>query len=302
MRVLIIGLGSIAKKHIAAIYAIDATSEIFALRSNKNATDIDGVKSIYSLDEIPNDLDFALIANPSNKHLDTVKSLIPFSCPLIIEKPSVHTLEGADEVLAEIEAKGIKNYVACNLRFHACLQYIKEQLVDLKINEVNVYAGSYLPDWRPGQDYRKTYSALKDLGGGVHMDLVHEIDYVYWLFGAPESYTKTLRSVSTLAIDAIDYANYNLVYPKFCANIVLNYYRKTTKRELEIVSDDSIWTVNILENKVYKDGEEVFSSDKTVIDTYQSQIEHFLAYCKDEHESVNTFKESLEVMKICVDD
>ena len=140
-----------------------------------------------------------------------------------------------------ITNKGIKSYVACNLRFLDCISFIKDnlpQLLNKKLNEVNVYCGSYLPDWRPNADFRAAYSAKAELGGGVHLDLIHELDYVYWLLGIPKQVNRTFKSQSSLSIGSIDYANYILDYNGFCANVVLNYYRRDSKRTLELVFED----------------------------------------------------------------
>ena len=173
---------------------------------------------------------------------------------------------------------------------------------ELRVNEVNVYSGSYLPLWRPGTDYKKCYSANEEMGGGAHLDLVHEIDYVYWLFGCPNKVKSTLRSVSSLEINAIDYAHYNLNYDTFCADITLNYFRKISKREIEILTSEDIWEVNLLSNSVYRNGEEIFKSDQTILDTYEDQMKYFIDLCNEDKVSMNSFEDAIEVMKICLND
>ena len=127
-----------------------------------------------------------------------------------------------------VESNNIITYVACNLRFHPCIIYLRNILSKniLIINEVNVYCGSYLPDWRPGVNIRTIYSSNPNMGGGVHLDLFHELDYTVWLFGHPKVSKSFLRSASSLNIDSIDYANYILEYNTFNANIILNYFRR----------------------------------------------------------------------------
>jgi len=127
------------------------------------------------------------------------------------------------------------------LRFLECIGFIKEKIQFLNnraLNEVNVYCGSYLPEWRPGIDYKKSYSANPELGGGVHRDLIHELDYLYWLFGQPKAVNRFLRSQSSLAISSFDYANYLLDYDGFSANVILNYFRRDAKRSMELVFSD----------------------------------------------------------------
>ena len=86
-------------------------------------------------------------------------------------------------------------YTAFNLRFHPVIQWLKDNIESQNVIEVNAYCGSYLPDWRPDKDYRKIYSAQKELGGGVHLDLTHEIDFLLWVFGDPMSTMSTRRKM-----------------------------------------------------------------------------------------------------------
>ncbi len=188
MKGLIIGLGSIARKHIDAIRSIDPGIELYALRSGRGGSDVDGVENIYEPFSDWDSFDFVIVSNPTSLHATTLKRLAFSSVPLFIEKPVVGSINDS-QLISELDKSGRLTYVACNLRFLECLGYIKNYIngrPEARINEVNVYCGSYLPDWRPGVDYRKTYSAIPELGGGVNIDLIHEIDYVCWLFGLPE--------------------------------------------------------------------------------------------------------------------
>ena len=163
---------------------------------------------------------------------------------------------------------------------------------------VNAYCGSYLPDWRPGVNYKKTYSANADMGGGVHIDLIHEIDYIYWLFGSPLKTNKILKNISSLDIDAIDYANFILEFPTFTGSVILNYYRRDAKRYLELVCDTHTVYVDLIENKVYKNNELVFESNQRIINTYKTQLEYFINNINGI--SFNGIDEAFEVLKICI--
>lgn len=300
MRVLIIGLGSIAQKHIQALKKIRPESTIYALRSSVNAPAIENVDNIYNPGEIGDyQFDFILISNPTALHYQTLDGLLQYNIPLFIEKPIFDNLN-AGELIERIAQKKIPTYVACNLRFLDCLLFTKQFLEGRRVSEVNIYCGSYLPNWRPGTNFRDSYSANKELGGGVHIDLIHEIDYAYWLFGHPVQVKKTFRSVSSLAINATDYANYLLAYDQFCANIVLNYYRKDSKRELEIVFEDGTCLVNLLNNTVTWNKEIVFESAQKIIDTYTSQMIYFIDGITNKDLSLNTAAEAYQVLKICL--
>jgi len=300
MKVLIVGLGSIASKHIAAIKSIAPQTEFYAWRSSMDSEVKEGVINVYSLDELQNiDMNFAIIANPTSAHAATIKKLIPKQIPLFIEKPLFSDLDHED-VITQINGSTISTYVACNLRFLDCLRFSHEHIQGNKINEVNIYCGSYLPEWRPGKDYRKTYSANREMGGGVHIDLIHEIDYAYWLFGKPKKVHKVFSSKSSLEINAYDYANYVLEYPTFNASIILNYFRRDAKRTLEVVGDTTTLLVDLLGNKVYDGDKLVFESKKTIKDTYEDQLRFFISEVVTKNTQFNTAEEAYEILKICL--
>jgi predicted dehydrogenase len=301
MNVLFVGLGSIAIKHINAIRQINKDIIIYALRSSINSEEKEGVTSLYTLDEARNiKFDFAVISNPTSEHKKTIEKLLVLKCPLFIEKPVSNTVDMQD-IIAEIKRLDILTYIACNLRFLDSLRYVKDEVSkkQKRINEVNVYCGSYLPEWRPNADFRTSYSAQKELGGGVQFDLIHEIDYIYWLFGKPEKITKNFRNASSLQIDAVDYGNYCLEYQNFCVGIILNYYRRDYKRTMEILFEDSTWLVDLKQNKVVMGETEIFKSSQQINDTYLEQMKYFLQIIqKGGKSSLNSIDEAVEVLKI----
>jgi predicted dehydrogenase len=302
MNVLIIGLGSIAHKHIYALRALSDKVNIYALRSGINATKTEGVTDIHDLDDVKIVFDFAIIANPTSSHYSTITQLLSFHIPLFIEKPLFHTLENGEALIQQCIEANIATYVACNLRFHPCLRFMKTYLDNntKQINEVNIYSGSYLPDWRPQRDFRTIYSAIPELGGGVHLDLIHELDYAYWLFGTPDHHQKILTNHSSLKIDSIDFAHYNLLYKSFTANITVNYYRKHTKRELEILLEEDTINVNLIANTVTKNGELIFEQKTDIYYTYVEQMKYFLSALHKKEALMNNIQEAFKVLKICL--
>lgn len=303
MNVLIVGLGSIGIKHIAEIRKIEPKAKIFALRSGgylENQLDVTNIYDLNKLDTLA--IDFAIISNPTSLHLITISQLINFEFPLFIEKPIHNSLDIGD--LANlIHDKGIITYVACNLRFLDCINFVKNYLYEQnnkKLNEVNVYCGSYLGNWRPDIDFRQTYSAKTELGGGVHLDLIHELDYLFWLFGAPKEVKRSFRSKSSLNISSFDYANYLLDYGDFCACTILNYYRKDSKRTIELVFENETWYVDLLKNQISCNNNLIFTSDQRIADTYQLQMKSFINSIKEKKNTFNTFSHAYEVLKICL--
>ncbi len=302
MNVLLIGLGSIGLKHVNALKKIDSEVDIFALRSSPSSKHVEGVIDLYDFDEIQShQFNFCIISTPTANHKQDISKMVNLGIPLFIEKPLFHTLQ-IKETVELLNASKIKTYVACNLRFLDCVRFVQNELhtKQLRINEVSVYCGSYLPDWRQNKNYKEIYSAKPEMGGGVHLDLIHEIDYVYWLLGKPKSVRKNLSSNSSIDIESIDYANYLLSYEDFCASITLNYYRRDAKRTFELVCSEGTYYVDLLRNQVTFNEEIVYSSKQTFIETYTKQLVYFIDNMNKK--TFNDANEALEVLKICLHD
>jgi predicted dehydrogenase len=304
MIVLVIGLGSIARKHISAIRIEYPSAKIFALRSGKNYDSIDNVVNIFSFDELIVKPDFAIISTPTYLHSKYIIELSVRGIPMMIEKPALHNLHNSEQILSLTQKHNAFTYVAFNLRFHPCILFIKNYISQRisSINEINVYCGSYLPDWRPMKSYKDIYSSHLQMGGGVHLDLIHELDYITWIFGAPLKYTSFTSSNSSLKIKAPDCAYYFLNYLNFNAVISLNYFRKDSKRIIELVLENDTISVDLISNKITNINKEILFCDNQycLLNTYISQIRYFVNKVTKNEQPMNNFKESLDVLKIAL--
>lgn len=304
MNILIIGLGSIAKKHILGIKEFCPSGKIFALRSNIQNEQFEDIINLYSISEINFKIDFIIISNITSRHEETIIEMCRFKCPMFIEKPVLNRLDNAENILKLLGSNNIRTYVACNLRFNPAITFVKEYLENniLTINEVNIYCGSYLPEWRPGYDFRKSYSSNTSYGGGVHLDLIHELDYCTWLFGFPDKSEAIRRNVSSLNIDSFDFAHFSLYYSTFLANVTLNYFRRDTKREIEIVTSKGTIHVDLINNVVIEklSGEVLFNEKSNILDSYLLQMNYFLTALKSGEKFMNDFKYSIQVLKIAL--
>ncbi len=302
MKVVIIGLGSIAQKHIYALRKIDRDVELIALRHSRNSSNFEGVKNIYSYEEIVRERpDFVIISNPTIEHYSTLEKLSGYHIPLFIEKPLFATIgDKEDKLVGSIVNSKVPTYVACNLRFHKGLIEVKKLLKGKRIEEVNIYCGSYLPDWRPNVDFRQVYSANKKMGGGVHIDLIHELDYLYWIFGEPKNTRALFKNNSSLNITAYDYANYLWEYDRFCASVILNYYRKDAKRTLEIVTNEGTYELDLIKNEITYGDKVIFDEAQEVYDMYYNQMLFFLNDILKAGKKFNPIQEASKVLKLCL--
>lgn len=303
MKILIVGLGSIGKKHVDALLKINNSFIIYSYRSIKKAEKYKSVINIYNIDDIIKlNLNLIIISNPTSFHKNILEQLKFLKTAVFIEKPLFHNLN-ITETVNFYETNKIFSYMGCNLRFLDSLIFLKNKILvkDNSINEINVYCGSYLPNWREG-DFRESYSTKPELGGGIHLDSIHEIDYIYWLFGYPKKIYSVLKSESSLKIKSVDYANYTLEYDEFCVNIVMNYFRKCTKRNFELLTKNNIYEIDLINNTIFKNDVEIFSSDQKIIETYHSQMVYVLNCINNDLKSFNSIMDGYNVLKICLNE
>lgn len=279
----IIGAGSIGLKHLRNIVIVlnsrNISYTIDLIRSNNGKTLDDEItkhiNKIYFVNElIPDDYDILFVTNPTYRHYNTIKQFVSKTKHMFIEKPVF------DDTNVDLEHIGLKDgnvyYVACPLRYTEVIQYLKSLCKSIKIYSVRAICSSYLPDWRPGQDYRESYSAKKDQGGGVSIDLIHEWDYLNYLFGQPDHILNIRGHYSDLEIDSDDLSIYIASYPKMTVELHLDYFGKKTIRELTILSDKDTIIGDLANSEIrYLNSGEIISFREKRNDFYIKEMEHF---------------------------
>ena len=302
MRIAFIGLGSIAQKHIVAIKKIDANATLFAVRHHDNATKVRGIENVLLPSLASLNLDAIILSNPSIYHEKFVIDLVPLGIPLMVEKPICVSQEQWESLNRLCKDKLPIIYTACNLRFHPLIEFLKNHLEDKpeQIYEATAYCGSYLPAWRPKQDYQTSYSAKSAMGGGVQFDLIHEMDYLNYLFGEPLALEKQYRRISHLEIDSYDYAHYTATYQTFSATVTLNYFRRDAKRTLEIVRENDTLLLDFINGNCINlmTGQTLLNIDKEGLSlSYLKQMKYFLTAAKSKDQPMNSLEESLRIIK-----
>jgi predicted dehydrogenase len=251
-KALVIGYGSIGKRHARNLSALG-----FSIVVKTDYPD----QAPYSFTAKVTDANFdlAVIASPTARHLDDLTALAEIGVKkILLEKPIEINVERAQVCREICEKANIECSIAYNLRFHPLIRRLKD-IVDRRRNEIRVVkisAGSYLPSWRPGHDYSRSYSARKNLGGGVQLDLSHEIDYMLWVFGAPLTVIhRHLDKVSSLAIDTFDYFKGLFRYDSFLIDLDMDYFRKN-ERYIQILGEDrEICRIDLVHGTMNIDGE-----------------------------------------------
>ncbi len=302
MNLLFIGLGSIAKRHISNLRGLFGDElNITVLRSGKGKPLADEARVMIdrvctSEDGLETHYDAVFITNPTSFHYESLNKYHDKSDTFFIEKPVFVT--GEEDISAFLN-KGKKYYVACPLRYCNVIQWLKYNMDFSSVHSMRVISSSYLPDWRPGTDYRDTYSAHKDMGGGVSIDLIHEWDYISYLIGFPQTIKSIIRKKSNLEIDSDDVALYIAEYADKVVEVHLDYMGRKTIRQIELFTEDDTIVADLVEQKIkwLCSGEELDLSEDR--DSYQKkELLHFMDIVNGRIESDNDIEESCRVLRI----
>lgn len=302
MKFLFVGLGSISSKHIKDLAKIvqerGITSEITVLRRKigEIAQDLTPycIKQITELDDTVYDV--AFITNPTNLHYQSLYQLQGKSKFYFIEKP---IFESTGYDLKSLGINENNSYVACPMRHTGTYKKLKEIVGHKHVFNARIICSSYLPEWRPSIDYRKNYSAIKALGGGVTLDLIHELDYMVGLFGFPEKVMNVHGKYSELEIDSDDLSVYIAQYKDKICEVHLDYFGRNVRRTAEVFTQEGTYIADFIAEKIEQpDGTVLDCSNKGKTDLYQ-EMEYFVDFITgNTKENINTPEHGLETLRI----
>ncbi len=195
--------------------------------------------------------DMVVVANPTALHVPTATEAVRSGCHVLIEKPLGHRLEGCRELAEEARRRGVMLSVACNLRFHPGLIMIREWVrTDSPMGTplmARAHFGAYLPDWHPWEDYRISYAARRELGGGAALTHIHEIDYLLWLFG-PAAQTSGYALETRVLETDVDEASAILIRHKngVLSTLTLSLVEKPASRTLDVTFTKGTVSLNLM--------------------------------------------------------
>lgn len=260
MKLLVVGFGSIGKRHIRNAKQIDPEARVAVWRQRSREADLgDHTPDVeHVVFEAEAALawrpDMALITNPAAYHMETARLLAEEGVHLFIEKPLAHTLAGIDTLLECCRSRSLTLMVGYNFRFYHPLQILREAIVTGRVGRViGLYAavGQYLPDWRPSTDYRFGASACAELGGGAVLELSHEIDYLRWLGGEVTAVRAQIGRVSTLALDVEDAADIVFRFASGAfGNVHLDMVDRARTRWCRVVGTEGTLTLDMVQHEV----------------------------------------------------
>lgn len=243
IKFLIAGLGSIGRRHFRNLIAL-GEKDIVLLRTRKSTLPDDELEGYPVATNLAEALkqhkpDAVIVANPTSLHLDVAIPAAEAGCHILLEKPVSHSLDRLDILQKSAHNAGSRILVGFQFRYHPTLNKAREIIHSGtlgKVLTVHAHWGEYLPQWHPWEDYRRSYAARADLGGGVTVTLTHPLDYLRYLLGEVEALWSFSGLISPLEIDVEDAAEIGLRFANGAVGgLHLNYFQRPPVHRLEIV-------------------------------------------------------------------
>jgi len=313
---LIVGYGSIGKRHAKLARGLFPHAKIVVLR-HKTCEELKNQYIDHCVTNLEDAIKFkpqiAIIANPTSHHINVSYPLAQLGIHLLIEKPISNSSKDVIKLINTCKSKKSILMVGYNLRYMESLTKFREILKKKtigKILSVRSEVGSYLPTWRTGTDYKKSVSARKELGGGVLLELSHEIDYLIWLFGNVKWVNSKICRQSDLKIDTEDTAYITLGFSginkknDIIANLNMDFTRHDTTRFCKVIGQLGTLYWNALDGsvKLFEKGADkwktIYKKKNHRDTTYISEWKHFIDCIENNKKPLVDGKDGLEVIKI----
>jgi len=310
---LVTSQGSIGRRHLANLRALRPQATIAVLRTQAAAGQpcLPGVDlQFYSLAEaLAFAPDAAIVASPANVHLALATALVEHGIPVLVEKPLADSTEGLRAFAELVDARKVKTGVGYNLRFLPSLVRARALLQEGAIGRVlsvRAEVGQYLPDWRPGSNYSESVSAQKKLGGGALLELSHELDYLLWIFGAPDTVAAKGGRIGDLEIDVEDMVELCLEYrePRRLVNVHLDFLQRAVHRSCRFIGTDGTLVWNALGDRLelYRAAtgqwEQLHYPLADRNQMYLEELEEFLRPSALDGSTITTVAQGLDVMAV----
>lgn len=306
----IVGLGSIGRRHLRLLNELQPNLRLLSLRS-VNCMQIPEEslvsKTYYEIDNLlQEEIDAAIIATPASNHLRDALAFNNSAIKLLIEKPICVNLDELTNFKKTFSNPDDRILVGYVIRYDASSNYFKKIIQSIcpeDIVSVQVISSSYLPEWRAGSDYRKSVSARRELGGGVLLELSHEIDYLLWFFGELSVVSAASRNTHTLDIDVEDEADVILQASSgFIINLHMDFNSRICRRFCVVKTKSNEIRWDFIKKSVEV---EHFSGQIDKVDfpadrdaMYKNQLNHFLDFVMGSHEAIVGFKDGENVIKL----
>jgi len=313
-KILIVGYGSIGKRHLENILLQKNIKIIVCTKRNDlEKLEKKGIIIVNTInDALLHKPNIAFITNETSYHIKTAIKLAENGIHLFIEKPLSHSIKDIKKLEKIVNENKIIVQIGCDHRFHPCIKKIKNILDSKKLGKIisaYVENSSYLPDWHPYEDYRKGYAAKKELGGGIALTMIHELDFLYWFFGDIKKVFSITGKFSNLEISADDLSMMTLIFNEnITAHLHLDYFSRPEFKSCKIkgMNGTIYWNSISNEVKIYsqnkKEWKVVLKIDKfnrNLMFIYE--LKYFLKCIKNKKNTFNNINDAKKTLQVVLD-
>ena len=307
----VVGTGNIAERHRSNIRKLFPDSKIIALSSRESLLENEipyadlVVKNVDEL--IEKKIDYVIIASPANLHEYFSCKFIEIGIPTLIEKPISITVSDAKKIVSNTNIYKTPVGVGYCLRYLPSLSVVQNILSSNRLGRLfygSVEVGQFLPDWRKNKDFRKSVSANKELGGGVLLELSHELDYLSLFFGSLEVIYSSINFTEELDLNVEDCADFCLkAENNFNINVHLDFLQRAPTRRCRFVGTKGALDWDLINHKVIftsKNNNEVVYEDKNfdINEIYLAMLRDFFNYSKTATSRLATPKDGANVIAL----
>lgn len=309
--ILIVGFGSIGKRHLKNILEnFDAKVILCTKRTDLKKYEKNGVIIEKSLsDALKHEPNIAFVTNETSYHVKTALKLAKKGIHLFLEKPLSDSMKDVKKLEKLIFEKKLVTQIGCNMRFHPCIVKIKKILNEKKLGKIistHVESSSYLPDWHPYEDYRYGYAARKDLGGGIALTCIHELDFLYWFFGDVNQVFSIIGKFSDLQITADDLSVMTFIFKsKVIGELHLDYFQRPDFKSCTIKGTKGtlFWDSSSNEVKIFYRTKKSWKSELKITafeknSMYVDELKYFLNCIKTQKKSMNDISDGIRTLEI----
>ena len=310
MKILVIGYGSIGKRHISNLSKIGKIKIIVLTKRKKDSFLKKNNCQVFSkLEDCLNETPIAaIICSETSFHINTASKLIKKNIHIFIEKPISNSLTGIKELKRIIKSKKIITHVGCVQRFHPVMKKTRKIIEKKSIGRIkflHAENGSYLPDWHPYEDYEQSYASKTSLGGGVILTCIHELDYLIWLFGKITHTVAINKNIGGLGIKVNDFSSSILEFSnKIIGELHLDFFQRPKSRFCKIVSEKGSLYLDYEKNQLQfynvrsKKWKTIIKLNKFNKNSmYLDEMKYFLKCIKNNKISFNDVNFAEEVLK-----
>lgn len=318
MNILIVGFGSIGQRHLQNLQKLCPDARFWVLKKSSKHhvikdceiiheniyTYYSNVEFITSLESSVVTFDCAFICNNSSEHLDYATRLAEMGVDLFIEKPLATSSKGVDRLQQIVHENSLVAAVGFQTKYSDIYLKLKNIIETSKVPPNHVFSRwlTFLPDWHPYEDYKQSYAAKKNLGGGVAATLLHELDMLYTLLPNLELANFVSGNFTSIGIEADDYLSINLISNNMPVHLSLSFGQTSEQRKIEIAFPDKFVEADFIKNQlkvIFRDGtQSVLRFNQQRNQLFELEIIDFLNSIKTRQNDVNSLLNSKNTLRI----